>query len=65
MAQGFGLIRDTEIENTIQAYARPIFEAADLPAQTVTIRIIADNSLNAFVTTGNRMFLNTGTLVSQ
>ena len=64
MAQGFGLIRDTEIENTIQAYARPIFEAADLPAQTVTIRIIADNSLNAFVTTGNRMFLNTGTLVA-
>ena len=64
MAQGFGLIRDTEIEETIQAYANPILETAGLPPQSVTIRIIADNSLNAFVTTGNRMFLNTGTLMA-
>lgn len=64
MAQGFSLIRDTEIENTINAYARPILEVADIPPETVTIRIIADDSLNAFVTTGNRMFLNTGTLMA-
>ncbi|MDG2243835.1 MAG: M48 family metalloprotease [Rhodospirillaceae bacterium] len=64
MAQGFGLIRDTEIEQTIQAYANPILETAGLPPKSVTIRIIADNSLNAFVTTGNRMFLNTGTLMA-
>lgn len=63
-AQGLGLIRDTEIEDTIRAYADPIFEAANIPPRSVTIRIIADNSLNAFVTTGNRMFLNTGTLMA-
>lgn len=62
-AQGFSLIRDTEIEKTIQAYANPIFETANIPPQSVSIRIIADDSLNAFVTTGNRMFLNTGTLM--
>lgn len=62
-AQGFSLIRDTEIENTIQAYSNPIFETANIPPQSVTIRIIADDSLNAFVTNGNRMFLNTGTLM--
>lgn len=62
-AQGLSLIRDTEIERTIQDYANPIFEIADLPPESVTIRIIADDSLNAFVTTGNRMFLNTGTLM--
>ena len=63
-AQGFGLIRDTEIEETIQAYANPIFEAAGLPPKSVTIRIIADDSLNAFATNGNRIFLNTGTLMA-
>lgn len=63
-AQGMSLIRDTEIENTIDAYSRPIFEAAGIPPETVRIRIIADDSLNAFVTTGNRMFLNTGTLMA-
>lgn len=64
LAQGLGLIRDTEIEDTIRAYANPIFETAGIPPDSVTIRIIADNSLNAFVTTGNRMFLNTGTLMA-
>ncbi len=63
-AQGMSLIRDTEIEDIIQAYASPIFEAADIPPNTVRIRIIADDSLNAFVTNGNRMFLNTGTLMA-
>ena len=64
LAQGFGLIRDTEIESTIQAYADPILTAAELPPESVTIRIIADDSLNAFVTTGNRMFIHTGTLMA-
>lgn len=63
VASAQSLIRDTEIERTIQAYANPIFETANIPPQSVTIRIIADDSLNAFVTTGNRMFLNTGTLM--
>ncbi|MFL2771616.1 MAG: M48 family metalloprotease [Rhodospirillaceae bacterium] len=64
LAQGLGLIRDTEIENTIRDYAQSIFEVTDVPPDSVTIRIIADDSLNAFVTTGNRMFLNTGTLMA-
>jgi predicted Zn-dependent protease len=63
-AQGMSLIRDTEIEDIIDAYANPIFEAAEIPPNTVRIRIIADDSLNAFVTNGNRMFLNTGTLMA-
>ena len=63
LAQGFGLIRDTEIENTIQAYADPIIAVAGVSPDTITIRIINDDSLNAFATTGGRMFLNTGTLM--
>ncbi len=58
------LIRDTEIESTIQAYADPIFKVAGLPPELITIRIIADNSLNAFVVPGNRMFIHTGTLMA-
>lgn len=57
------LIRDTEIEETIRLYADPILSVAEIPPETVHIRIIADDSLNAFVINGNRMFLHTGTLM--
>lgn len=58
------IIRDTEIEMILRNYSDPIFIAADIPPDTITIRIISDDSLNAFVTTGNRMFINTGTLLT-
>jgi predicted Zn-dependent protease len=63
-AAGQGLIRDVEIENTIRAYATPIFSAAGLEPSAVSIHLVADDSLNAFVAGGQRLFMNTGTLMA-
>lgn len=56
-------IRDTEIESTIADYASPIFEAAGLDPESVTINLVRDSSLNAFVAGGQRLFIHTGLLV--
>lgn len=61
--RGIGLIRDTEIENIIRDYSTPIFNAAGLDANSVTIHLVNDPRLNAFVAGGQRMFLNTGLLI--
>lgn len=62
-AAGQSLIRDAEIENTIRAYATPIFSAAGLDPGAVRIHLIADDELNAFVAGGQRLFLYTGLLI--
>ena len=58
-----GLIRDAEIENIINDYARPIFNAAGLDENSVTIHLVNDARLNAFVANGQRLFVNTGLLM--
>ncbi len=62
-AQGISFIRDTEIENLMNDYARPIFHAAGLGSQRITVRIVRQSSFNAFVLDGRNVFMNTGTLV--
>lgn len=57
------LIRDAEIENTIRAYATPLFQAAGLSASDINIYLINDSSLNAFVAGGQNLFLYTGLLM--
>ena len=57
------LVRDAEIENTIRAYATPLFQAAGLSAADVNIYLINDSSLNAFVAGGLNLFLHTGLLM--
>ncbi len=60
-AQSF--IRDAEIENTIRAYATPLFRAAGLEPSNVKIFLVNDRSLNAFVARGQNLFINTGLLM--
>lgn len=62
-AQGISLIRDTEIERIIRAYAAPIFKAANLDPQAIRLHLVNDDSLNAFVAAGMNMFMHTGLLV--
>lgn len=62
-AREFEFIRDAEVENTIRAYATPVFQAAGLDPQNVRVYLIKDGSLNAFVAGGQNMFINTGLLV--
>ncbi len=61
-ASAITFIRDTEIENIIRLYTYPIFEAAGLDTSSVQTLIVLDDSLNAFVTGGQKIFINTGTL---
>ncbi|MBD24502.1 MAG: peptidase M48 [Candidatus Marinimicrobia bacterium] len=65
-AQDFGrgaILSDTEIGNTLRAYARPILNAGGIPPDNISIHMVVDDSLNAFVTAGNRMFFHTGLLL--
>ncbi|MGQ0583719.1 MAG: M48 family metalloprotease [Reyranella sp.] len=62
-AQRLNLIRDAEIENTIRTFVIPIWKAAGLDPNAVEIMIVQDNSLNAFVAGGQRIFINTGLIM--
>ena len=56
------LIRDAEIENTLQMIARPIFRAADLDETDIKVLIINSNYVNAFIVDNNRVFFTTSLL---
>jgi predicted Zn-dependent protease len=55
-------IRDAEIEDSLRSWSAPVFRAAGLSPDAVTIYIIQDNTLNAFVAGGQNVFLHTGLL---
>jgi predicted Zn-dependent protease len=60
--RGLPVIRDTEIENLMRDYARPILKAAGLAQQNVRVVILNDRSFNAFVMDGRHIFINAGAL---
>lgn len=62
-AKAQSLIRDAEVERTIRSYANPLLRAAGIPEDAVVIRLLADPTLNAFVTGGNRMFIHSGLIM--
>jgi predicted Zn-dependent protease len=65
LAQGqsrISFIRDAEVENTIRAYATPLFTAAGLEPSAIRVHLVNDKALNAFVANGLNMFINTGLL---
>ena len=62
-ARKLSFIRDAEIEATIRAYADPLLEVAKLEAAAVRILIVKDTGLNAFVSGGQNIFVNTGLLM--
>lgn len=61
-ARQLSFIRDTEIENYLKDLAAPIMQAANIPADSVTLVIVNDNNLNAFVAGGMNIFFYTGLL---
>ncbi len=62
-AKPISFIRDAEIENIIRGYAAPLFKAAGLEPSSLKIYLVKDNSLNAFVMGGQKIFINTGLLM--
>lgn len=57
------LLRDTEIEETMIDYTKPILLAAGLSPSSVDLYLVNDPSLNAFVTRGQNIFLHSGIIL--
>ncbi len=62
-AQAQSLLRDTEIEETLEEFTVPILRAAGLTPKSVDLYLVNDPSLNAFVTRGQNIFLHSGLIL--
>src|SRR3954470_8000682 len=60
---GLPLLRDTETEQMLRDYTRPILRAAGLEKQNIQMVIINESSFNAFVADGRRIFVNYGAIM--
>ena len=60
--RGLPVIRDTEIEQLLRDYAKPVLHAAGLAKQNVKVVILNNRAFNAFVMDGRHIFVNAGTL---
>src|SRR3977135_1164817 len=58
--KGPPIIRDTEAEQVLRDYTRPILRAAGLEKQNIQVVIINESVFNAFVADGRRIFVNHG-----
>jgi predicted Zn-dependent protease len=65
LAQGNGpsVLRDTESEQLLRDYTRPILRAAGMEKQNIQMVIINDSAFNAFVADGRRIFVNYGAMM--
>lgn len=61
--RGPPVLRDTETEQLLREYTRPILRVAGLEKQNIQIVIINDSSFNAFVADGRRIFVNYGAIM--
>ena len=61
--KGPPVIRDTETEQLLRDYTRPILRAAGLEKQNIQVVIINDSAFNAFVADGRRIFVNYGAIM--
>ena len=62
-ANAFGVIRDSEIEKTLQTLAKPIFDAAEVDNKKIHIFIINDKAMNAFILNNKAVFFTSGLLL--
>jgi len=62
-AKGPPILRDTETEQLLREYTRPILRVAGLEKQNIQMVIINDGSFNAFVADGRRIFVNYGAIL--
>lgn len=61
--KGPPILRDTEVEQLLRDYTRPILRAAGLEKQNIQMVIINDGGFNAFVADGHRIFVNYGAIM--
>ncbi|UPK39937.1 M48 family metalloprotease [Bradyrhizobium sp. 186] len=61
--KGPPVLRDTETEQLLREYTRPILRAAGLEKQNIQMVILNEASFNAFVADGRRIFVNYGAIL--
>src|SRR4051812_17105485 len=61
--RGPPVLRDTEAEQLLRDYTRPILRAAGLERQNIQMVIINQSVFNAFVADGRRIFVNYGAMM--
>jgi predicted Zn-dependent protease len=61
--KGLAILRDTETEQLLRDYTRPILRVAGLEKQNIQVTIINQPVFNAFVADGRRIFVNHGALL--
>src|SRR5207253_6497201 len=61
--KGPPVLRDTETEQLLREYTRPILRAAGLEKQNIQMVILNEASFNAFVADGRRIFVNYGAMM--
>lgn len=62
MAQS--VLRDAETEALLNEMSRPLIEAAGLEPDNVEIVLLGDPSINAFVATGQRVYIHSGLIIA-
>ena len=60
---GRGIVRDAETELFLSEMTTPIVNVANLNSSSVDLYLFNDNSVNAFVTCGQKIFVNTGLIM--
>ncbi len=60
---GLRVLRDTESEQLLREYTRPILRAAGMEKQNIQMVIINESVFNAFVADGRRIFVNYGAMM--
>jgi predicted Zn-dependent protease len=62
-AQGISLLQDTETERLIRSYEDPILKVAGIDPKAVSLYLVNDIELNAFVAEGQNIFVNAGLFI--
>lgn len=58
------ILRDAETEAVLREMSRPLIEAAQLRPEDVNLVLIHDPSINAFVATGQNVYIHSGLITS-
>src|SRR3981189_3529033 len=61
--KGPPVLRDTEAEQLLRDYTRPILRAAGMEKQNIQVVILNESVFNAFVADGRRIFVNYGAMM--
>ena len=63
-AQGISILRDAETEALLQDMTDPLAEVAGLGEGAVEVVLVNDNSINAFVAGGQRIYIHSGLIAA-